>query len=386
MGNRARVRATERRHREAIFWAKLAAVASAIAIPVAIVLAATSGSDSPRNASPPGGEAGRVDVEYRVVRNGRPSFENDREALRTAPSVDLVVRSSGPGNALIIGAQVTIEDYAVLTPCVTTGAGDLPVSFPFEVKLPPYPLPFAPSAPQRQLPLAYVPKQITPGTSERLTFRFRGPSYLVDYQVYALRIALTTRNPTGAVDAGQFILGVPGPIDPVFAGHYLPDGPSVLTQAGFEDGPYYAIIWCFKRNLAELQRVLARPGLRATAIRDLAHPTLSDNWQRVATRSGPARASATRLLADQTVKNGRGPLLAVFAATQTRDKAFLARTRIAAAQALVTRAQRNLKDENAGGLRLLEQDMLLSLSLNTSSEAQRTLKEIRRRLALSPEP
>lgn len=134
------------------------------------------------------------------------------------------------------------------------------------------------------------------------------------------------------------MIGVPGPVP--HTGSHLPELRRLLvdTYESASADTALATSWCFRRNLAEMRRVFARPGRRAPAIAALSEVSLARGWRRLGD-TRPARAAIEPLLGTEFLE---GPALAVFAAEGTGDAQLVARTRRRAAARLSRWAQRGV--------------------------------------------
>jgi len=153
MGDRGRVRANERRHREALRWSRIAAYAGVAAVAVAALAlfigrhdSSTGGDTATSDSS---GE--RLQVIDVAVANKRPaeirSSANDDPAsgiggeydAREAAGIVLTLRNSTSRISVINRVRFTVVRYAELGSegCIP-GAGPIAISANYQVRLPPH--------------------------------------------------------------------------------------------------------------------------------------------------------------------------------------------------------------------------------------------------------
>ncbi|MCA1707382.1 MAG: hypothetical protein LC808_30590, partial [Actinobacteria bacterium] len=118
------MRSTERRHRETIFWAKVAAFAAVLAIPVTIWLAGTGGSDLSTGATTPAHPAKlRVSLE---LRNFATHAEQDatgelRYTEATQPRVFINLRNDGGTGTAVDRVELIADGQSELHYCDPRG-------------------------------------------------------------------------------------------------------------------------------------------------------------------------------------------------------------------------------------------------------------------------
>jgi hypothetical protein len=169
---------------------------------------------------------------------------------------------------------------------------------------------------------------------DRLKLYFGAPRAGEDNNLYALHIEITTdRGET--LDVGRFVLGVPTLVNRT--GIVLPESDYLLDFP--ESGEAAASTWCFRHNLAEMRRVLAKPGARAPEIQELRQLQVAKKWPAYADGHS-ARAGAEALLRNRNIT--AAPALAVFAAERTSDDVFVELIRQRAVRLLLRRAERFL--------------------------------------------
>ena len=157
-----------------------------------------------------------------------------------APSVDVTLRNTGDTVAVVTGAVLTIRDFGLVGPCVSSAA--LEPSAAYEVELP--------LDPAKGDTIAVDLSQHLPAdTADRFTLRMnvRDPSLHGGPRLYALDIALRHDDAATPLDAGTAVVSVPHlPSMSFFPGN-LPEG------AG--DDPDAAD--CAEENLSTYERFLA---------------------------------------------------------------------------------------------------------------------------------
>ena len=258
----------------------------------------------------------------------------------STPQIVVTVRNRGEEAALLERVRVEIEDSARLPICPYVGAAGPVPGYP---RLYPIRLPWLPT-PDELLIQHEMQQEVPVGRVGHFTFFFRAPDDFAAAHLYALRLRVVIDGAERPLELGRFIIGVPGPVPRT--GFYLPENQDLLVDTYEEDrrsqsGFALATSWCYRRNLAEMKRVLARPGRRAPAIAALDEAQFVRNWRRLGdTRS--ARAAIQPLLATEFQE---GPALAVFAAERTGDNRLVAQTRRRAAARLSAWARRNIDNE-----------------------------------------
>jgi hypothetical protein len=285
--------------------------------------------------------APRLEVHQASPINRPDVYEADVAApLQTRPStpqVAVTVRNRGKEAALLERVRVTIEDSARLPICPYVGAaGPVPGYQHFY----PIKLPWLP-APDERVVQHEMHQEVPAGKAGDFTFYFRVPSDFAAAHLYALRLEVIVDGAERPFDLGHFVVGVPGPVPRT--GFYLPESEDLLVdtyEAERTPGSALALAtsWCYRRNLAEMRRVLARPGRRAPAIAALAEVRLVRGWPWLGD-SRPARAAIEPLLATEPLQ---GPVLAVFAAERTGDAQLVEWTRRRAVTQLSSWARRDI--------------------------------------------
>jgi hypothetical protein len=277
---------------------------------------------------------GGVEVRQVIVFNG---LETTRvvegaplQTKSSMPHMDVSVLNSGSEPVLLTKALVTVVDSTHLAIC-EYGIGDqIPVTWNYAVELPVLPLPS-----QRTVSRP-LHQEVPAGEVDRFKLFFRVPPSGLDDFVYALRIALVTDDGS-AVGAGGIVIGLP---DAVLPQELVLPYDSRPFDVSDEDQRLMST-WCARRNMAELNRVLGRPGRRAMRIAALADMRPAGWWRDFADRR-PAKVAA-HLLLRMPFYFSEAPVLAVFAAQQSGSASFEARVRKRAAAALLRQAERSLR-------------------------------------------
>jgi hypothetical protein len=282
------------------------------------------------------------------------------QSRATAPQVDLTVRNTGKHAVLLTKARIRVEDSAWLPVCIVPGAGPVPIAGRYSL-----PLPFLPRPGERTVDKT-LHDEVPAGGVDRLKIYFQAPKAGEDDSVYALHVELDTDEGRDPIDAGRFVLGVPGPV--TRNGELLPEDNYLLSTGGIDPNPS-ASVWCFRHNLSELRRVLARPGRRTPETAALSHLRTASYWRRYS--SGlPARAAVEALLSDPSIPYG--PTVAVYAAGRTGDAKLTEQTRKRAAEILLQRAQRSLGPAGSWPMLAIE-EAHSSLNLDPSATAREVL-------------
>jgi len=280
-------------------------------------------------------------------------------AESTAPGIEITIDNHGEEPVLLDEAKVTIEDSARFTPCLYGGGGDLPSSRSYTVFLPVLPLP------EERVRRRRLHEEVPAKRADRFVLRFATPPDSVSDHLYAVRVELLPNGDGEPLPVGRFVLGVPAP--PSEGGHLFPQSDDSLRTAAYQRSTRLASVWCYRRNLAELKRLLARPGERSREVASLAHLQLASGWPHFA-GDRSARASIEPLF---EVDVAEAPILAVFAAEQTGDQSVLEQTQARAVQALLKWSRRDLDYEDPSGAAM---DARAALSMESSVAAEAALR------------
>jgi hypothetical protein len=302
---------------------------------VAIVQALGTDEPDRHRSSPPLGRVALVQV---GVRNGAAKRRADGTVVdspKDLPTVDLTLLNRGSRRVLITSAQVDVAGFASLSECAGQG-GDVPISGDYGIALPEYP---HGAARHVRRPLH---QQIGPDEPDRIALRFSVPHPRVPESIdlYALRLRLGTSE-HAVIDAGSFVIATPASIER--DGLMLPDRDSILLEDVLGNPIPLRWVWCFRHNISLLRSVTALPGRRSAELRALTAYVPATSWPTVRDAVSP-RAAARALL--------RGPFveaeLALYAAKQTKDAAFVAKIRREGVSALLDAAQEALDVRDAG--------------------------------------
>ncbi len=280
----------------------------------------------------------RLELKQATPVNRPDVYEAGHElSLQTRPStpqVVVTVRNKGEEPALIERARVTIEDSARLPICPYVGAAGPGLGrqhlYPIELRWLP--------TPDELVVRHEMQQEVRAGRTGRFALFFRTPPDFGAAHLYAVHVELIVEGREQPFDVGRFVLGVPGPVPRT--GDHLPDEDQRLVEAldyAEEGSPEFALSvrWCYRRNLHDMQRVLARPGKRAPAIAALSNVQLARSWGSLADRRPPRDVVEPLLGMDSP----EGQMLAVFAAERTGDDALGESTRRQAAAALLRMTQ-----------------------------------------------
>jgi hypothetical protein len=281
----------------------------------------------------------------------------------STPQIVVTVRNKGEETALIERARVTIEDSARLPICPFTGGAG-----PGQERQHFYPikLHWLPT-PDELVVRHEMQQEVRAGRTGRLVLFFRTPPDLGAAHLYAIHVELIAEGSEQPLDVGRFVLGVPGPVPRT--GAFLPDESQTLVEAldyAEELSPEFALSvrWCYRRNLYDMRRVLARPGKRAPAVAALADVQLASSWRWLADRRPPGDV-VEPLLATESLE---GQMLAAFAAERTGDDALVDSTRRRAAAALLRMTQSGGGEEFSPSSEILYTRAALSMLPSTRGE------------------
>jgi hypothetical protein len=254
------------------------------------------------------------------------------QSRATTPQVDLTIRNNGDREVLLTRARLTVEDSAWLPMCIIPGAGPLPISGRYALSLP-----FLPRDGERVV-TAPLHDQVSPGRADRLKLYFQAPQIGEEDTLYALHVQIETDEAGETVDAGKFLLSVPGAV--IRNGDSLPENDYLLQGGGFGSSLSNSA-WCYRRNLDEVHRVLAHRGRRTPETASLAHLQTAQTWPDFRAHGLPPREAVPQLLNDS---NSFGPVVAVYAAEAAHDPKLVAQTRQKGSAILLQRAERSLAE------------------------------------------
>jgi hypothetical protein len=187
--------------------------------------------------------------------------------------------------------------------------------------------------------------------------------------LFAIHVELIVE-PSRTIDAGRFVLGVPGPVPRV--GYVLPEDDKALERG---ETPYERVArkWCYRRNLAEVERLAAHEGERSPEVAALADIPLVEGWVQEPP-AGVARIAAERLLAVGD------PVLAAFAAEATGNSEFAQAAKERSARTLLENTERHVASEWRGYLEEAAVDARAALALVPSVRGRELLLRAEARL------
>ncbi|HEU4943812.1 MAG TPA: hypothetical protein VFT10_01480, partial [Solirubrobacterales bacterium] len=160
-------------------------------------------------------------------------------------------------------------------------------------------------------------QSVPPGGSGSVNLYLRTLEAESVSHLYALRLTLLTEDTANPVDVGRYVIGLPGPVSRF--GSILPEDRTSI-EALYDFDSTLESTWCYRRNMAEVSRLLAEPGMRSPAMKALESVQLAPNWPTYADPR-PAHAAARALL-EVPLSFLDAPSLAVFAAERTGDARF----------------------------------------------------------------
>ncbi len=306
-----------------------------------------------------------------VVSNG-PEATVEREGelfwtRATTPRVDIVVENRGDEVVRLVEARVTIEDSTRLESC--EGGGD-PVPVARDYSVPLVLQPFGDERVQR----ADLSELVRPGRHLTIPLLFADSLAGLDHLLFAIHVELIAE-PRQTLDAGRFVLGVPGPVSRV--GYVLPEDEKALEVGEL---PYERVArkWCYRRNLAEVERLMAHDGERSPEIAALSDIPLVEGWVQEP-EADVARSAVERLLAVED------PVLAAFAAEATGDEEFEQRAKERSAEILLRYAGWQVESEWEGYLQEAAINARSALALVPSARGRDLLLRANARLQAARE-
>lgn len=320
------------RAEKAKFWLELM-VAAGVVVGFAIGIVTLAAGEIGRLSEDDGQGDGRLDVRQVVVVNGPGVYRSvDDRSTQTAastPQIDLTVRNMGSDLVLLNEARITIVDSTVVAWCGYGGGGDVPASTPYAIELPVRPI-----GSERVVRTA-LHQQVPAGEVDRVLLAFkvrlRGP----DEHLYALRVELRTDGGQ-TINLGRFVLALPSTLSR--GGYQLPESDQALA---YDSGPFHLLrSWCYRHNLAAVERVIAHRGRRSAEV-----AALKDVQPAAAWRDYPDPRSAREAIDPLLDAGLDGPWLAVFAAQTTGDESLVRRTRERAAAINERAAEKALNQE-----------------------------------------
>jgi hypothetical protein len=277
----------------------------------------------------------QIDVELAevTVSNPRMRYSGAGQTPETEPTVTATVRNHGKDTAWIDEARITVLDGTRVSVCFSQGGGpDVPHSKPYRVTMPEFP-----NAEKRVIrrPL-HVEVQPDHGARPLLKFQKRFTSTT---DLYAIDVSYVVDPGEEILDAGRFVIGVPGPPDR--GGYVLPEDQAALTDEEVRQAvrtTLPVVSWCLRHNFDGVRRLAADPGRRSAEIAALSHMRLAPAWNEFADPESPREAVET-LLASEGFDS---PMYAVEAAAETGDTAYEEQVRKRAVAILLKRGQEDL--------------------------------------------
>lgn len=278
-----------------------------------------------------GGDDVRLEIAEPTVVNPPAQFNAGGVTAATQPRVTATVRNRGADTAWIDEARITVLSSAHLEVCYSQGgSGDVPASQRYAVTLPEFP-PTSPRLLRRPLHV-----EVQPGQGVRPVVNFQKPDLGVD-GLYALKVEFVADPGGHVLDAGRFVIGVPGPVSR--GGAVVPESERLLGYIHFTHD-VREIAWCFHNNLAKVRRLIAEPGLRSVDVAALGHLQLAPSWPQIDRRWG--HESVSGLLDSES---SEAAMYAVELAELSGGEVRAAKVRKRAVNILVERSRAELDDE-----------------------------------------
>lgn len=334
-----------------VWVVKVAGVVTALALIVSTVKSAVGWTHHVIDGN------GRVELTRVVVGNGVATYNSfgysTEQTPASTPQIDLTVHNRRADTVMLEKAIVRVEDSARFPQCIPPqGGGPVPVSR-YHVELP------LPPTPHGLVEDYSILDRVPPGEDDRPLLLFGARRISTEEGLlYALRIHILTDHGE-RIDAGRFVLAVPAALQRY--GLEFPEDAHMLRDQAPMIFPKerLGITWCFRRNLAALERLLGHPGRRSEDVTALAHMQLARDWPSYADPR-PPRAAAEALL--HTMREG--PELAAFAASRTGDRRFAAQIRARSAALLLKQAEAELYKEKQPQFAAMDARDSLGLSLS----------------------
>ncbi len=281
----------------------------------------------------------------------------------TMPQVDFTVRNEGDGRVELGRARIEILASDRITACEPPQGGEsgIPVAESIFVNLP-----LLPSRGERIVYRA-LHREIPPHHTTRIKLYFRSLDGEYASDLFALDVSLLGTEAGQRAEIGQFVIGTPGAV-PRFS-TYLPESLPTLTQAR-KLGDLLPSTWCYRRNLATIDRFLAMTGRRSPALQSLSYVRPPPGWSSEEDRRTAAQAAKPLLGAGDFYD---GPTLALFAAQRSGNSSLLAAIRRKAVADLRHAIATDLKGEPPTAPRSAVVDARRLLALVDDDEAHALL-------------
>jgi hypothetical protein len=276
-----------------------------------------------------------VDIELGEVTVSNPRRPSGLSP-ETEPTVTATVRNDGEDTAWVDEARITVLDSTRIATCFTQGGGpEVPHTRPYRVVLPEFP------SAEKQEFRHQLDVEVQPGHGARPLLRFEKPHTLTT-DLYAIDVKYVVDPGEEVLDAGRFLIGVPGP--PGRGGYVLPESQTALTseefrQAGAAVDPTTA--WCLQHNLDGVRRMVGEEGQRSAEIAALSNVQTAPAWAEIEDHESPREAVGTLLESEAA----DAPIYAVEAAAETGDAGYEEEVRKRAVAVLMERAEEHLGDD-----------------------------------------
>jgi len=302
-----------------------------------------------------------VDVELGeiAVTNPRLEYSEAGAAPESEPTVTATVRNRGGSTAWVDEARVTVLDGTQVPVCFTQGGGpDVPYSKPYRVMLPEYP------NAERRVIRHELHVEVQPGHGARPLLRF-AKRLTATTGIYAIDVRFVIDPGKEILDAGRFVIAVPGPFPRGGFDFFLPENEAALTNREFpRNNP--DVSWCLRHNIAGVRRLAADPGRRSPEVKALSHLRLARSWPAVADHDSPREAVAALLASED-----RDSAMWAVEAAATVDKAYEEEVRKRAVAILIGRAEEDLDTSASSSVADVER----ALSLERSDAGRKLLAE-----------
>jgi hypothetical protein len=305
-----------------------------------------------------GGDDVRLELAEIAVSNSRPEYAGVGLGVvqkpASEPTILATVRNLGENTAWIDEARVTVLEGTRLGVCYNQGGGgDVPHSKPYRVTLPEFP------TAERRLIRRDLHVEVQPGRGVRPLLRFQRDS-AGETVLYAIDVRYVVDPGHHVLDAGRFVIGVPGPVER--SGLVLPENEAILADRSFPRRDLL-VSWCFRHNLAGVRRVIAQPGRRSADVASLAHLRQASAWPKIANHS-PPRTAVEELLSNEAPD---AVFYALDAAGQTQDAGYEEAVRKRVISVLTRRGTEELDDYALGAVADAERILSLRRTASASS-------------------
>jgi len=267
-----------------------------------------------------------------MVSNPRVGYSGTGQTPESEPAVTATVRNNGEDTAWVDEARITVLDGTRVPVCFTQGGGpDVPHSKPYRVTMPEFPN-GEKSVIRRQLHV-----EVQAGHGARPLLRFQ-KLLTSTTNLYAIDVKYVVDPGEKILDAGRFVIGVPGP--PARGGYTLPESEADLTAEEFRSAAVVSptTSWCLQHNLDGVRRLAAEPGRRSAEIAALSHLRPAPAWAEIEDHESPHEAVET-LLGSEDLDS---PMYAIEAAAETGDSAYEEEVLKRAVAILIERGEENL--------------------------------------------